>query len=315
MSSSDFRDILHGSEAGKAERLFRAAVSAFCALTRPSRRDVVQLDALTLPLYDQVSVDALRYVAAALSECTMVPGGLLSRLCDEPVDIGAPLLIRSPALADVALIDLVARHGIPHARAIARRPDLNPTIAQLIRALEGAVAAEAARAAKAVQTAMPQPPVRRSGADAVRDRLRAIMCSADEDEMSDEAAEIVPPDPAVFVAVRDAALSGEVSVFVPALAAALKLTPQGLRERLEAGGLTTLLVGLRALGLREEEAFLVGVVVYPEEFQAPAAVRLFLERYRAMNHGMARERVKGWKIEMVAAWVRENVGRPRYRPI
>ncbi|TIP36884.1 MAG: hypothetical protein E5X69_22055, partial [Mesorhizobium sp.] len=56
MSSSDFRQIAIRTEAGKAERLFRAAVSAFCSLTRPSRREIAQLEDLTLPLFDEVSV-------------------------------------------------------------------------------------------------------------------------------------------------------------------------------------------------------------------------------------------------------------------
>ena len=56
MSSSDFRQITIKSEAQKAERLFRAAVSAFCSLTRPSRREIAQLEDLALPLFDFVSV-------------------------------------------------------------------------------------------------------------------------------------------------------------------------------------------------------------------------------------------------------------------
>ena len=47
-------------------------LSAFCSLTRPSRKNAAQLDDLTLPLYDQVNADSLRYVAAALSECRRV---------------------------------------------------------------------------------------------------------------------------------------------------------------------------------------------------------------------------------------------------
>ncbi len=124
------------TEAGKAERLFRAAVSAFCSLTRPSRREIAQLEDLTLPLFDDVSVESRRYVAAALSECEYAPAALIRRLCEEPVDVAAPLLIRSPALSDVDLIALIGRHGLPHARAIARRRDLNPTIADLIRELQ-----------------------------------------------------------------------------------------------------------------------------------------------------------------------------------
>ncbi|MEP6564960.1 MAG: hypothetical protein ABJB10_07450, partial [Mesorhizobium sp.] len=136
MSASDFRQIAIRAESGKAERLFRAVVSAFCCLTRPSRREIAQLEDLTLPLFDNVSVESRRYVAAALSECEYAPAALVRRLCEEPVDIAAPLLIRSRALTDIDLIALIGRHGLPHARAIARRKDLNPTIAQLIKVLE-----------------------------------------------------------------------------------------------------------------------------------------------------------------------------------
>ena len=48
MSSSDFRQIAVRADHGKAERLFRAAVTAFCSLTRPSRREIAQLEDLTL---------------------------------------------------------------------------------------------------------------------------------------------------------------------------------------------------------------------------------------------------------------------------
>ena len=112
LSSSDFRQITIKGETLKAERLFRAAVSAFCSLTRPSRREIAQLEDLTLPLFDFVSVESRRYVAAALSECQYAPAMLVRRLADETVDIAAPLLIRSNALSDIDLIALIGRHGI-----------------------------------------------------------------------------------------------------------------------------------------------------------------------------------------------------------
>ena len=112
MSSSDFRQITIKGETLKAERLFRAAVSAFCSLTRPSRREIAQLEDLTLPLFDFVSVESRRYVAAALSECQYAPATLVRRLADETVDIAAPLLIRSNALSDIDLIALIGRHGL-----------------------------------------------------------------------------------------------------------------------------------------------------------------------------------------------------------
>jgi uncharacterized protein (DUF2336 family) len=136
VSSSDFQQIAVRAGAGKPERLFRAAVSAFCSLPRPSRREIAQLEDLTLPLFDSVSPESLRFVAAALSECEYPPAALVRRLAEERVDVAAPLLMRSRALSDIDLIALIGRHGLPHARAIARRKALNPAIAHLIRALE-----------------------------------------------------------------------------------------------------------------------------------------------------------------------------------
>jgi len=86
LSSSDFRQITIKGQTLKAERLFRAAVSAFCSLTRPSRREIAQLEDLALPLFDFVSVESRRYVAAALSECQYAPAMLVRRLADETVE-------------------------------------------------------------------------------------------------------------------------------------------------------------------------------------------------------------------------------------
>ena len=65
---SDFRQIATPNEAGKSEKLFRAAISAFCSITRPTRREVAQLEDLVLPLFDSVSADSRRYVARARGE-------------------------------------------------------------------------------------------------------------------------------------------------------------------------------------------------------------------------------------------------------
>lgn len=138
VSISDFRQIAEPGDRGKKERLFRAAIAAFCSLTRPSRNEIAKLEDLTLPLYEGVSAESLRFVAAALSEVEHAPHALILRLADESVEIAAPLLLRSKALTDIDLIALIGRRGLAHARVIARRPTLNPTIAALVRALNRA---------------------------------------------------------------------------------------------------------------------------------------------------------------------------------
>ena len=74
MSSSDFRQIAISGETERADRLFRAAVSAFCSLTRPSRREIEQLERLkrSLAVYRMVfgqprQEDLVAYLADRLS--------------------------------------------------------------------------------------------------------------------------------------------------------------------------------------------------------------------------------------------------------
>ncbi|MFI0847706.1 DUF2336 domain-containing protein [Mesorhizobium sp. IMUNJ 23232] len=307
MSEADFRDIAVKSDASKAERLFRASVSAFCSLTRPSRREVAQLEDLTLPLFDQVPADARRYVAAALSECAIAPSRLIAKLTDDRIDVAAPLLMRSSLLSDVDLIALIGKHGIAHARVIARRPTLNPTIAQLIRALEASISAmpKIVRVSEAAQKPAEQEiapqPERGQAAEAVRSRLREMMRSDLRSAYSLETH--VPADRSVFGKLRDTALTGNDTFFQTALADALGMNLPAARAITETSSYSSLLAALRALDLGEEQAFMIAAAIFPAQFAHPEAIRMFVERYRALDYETARERVRGWKLEIVANWL------------
>ncbi|PWK75756.1 DUF2336 domain-containing protein [Aminobacter sp. AP02] len=324
MSASDFRQIAIGREFGKPERLFRAAVSAFCALPRPSRREIAQLEDLTLPLFDKVSIEARRFVAAALSDCEYAPVGLVRRLCDESVDIAAPLLVRSPVLSDVALIALIGRHGLPHARAIARRPNLNTTIADLIRVLERPrlVHPEGAtlEAASAVETrpavAAPAPDASStfvSGqlAEATRRRLRSMMTpNAPQQSKSRDG----PPRSAAYDRLKTTALTGNSTFFQTALADALEIDFQTARSITEKAGYSSLIDALKALDLPEEQAFLLAATTFPGQFTHAEAIRLFLERYRLLHRDVALDRVRDWKAASIGARIRSNAERLRPQP-
>jgi uncharacterized protein (DUF2336 family) len=323
VTASDFHDIVVRRDAGKAERLMRASVSAFCSLTRPSRREALQLDDLTLPLFEMVSIDARRFVAAALSECGVVPPELHARLADQPVEISAPLLVRSAHLRDIDLIALIGRHGLGHARAIARRKKLEPAIAQLIRAMEAAASATAA--AGAAEPAPSDPPVTQTpgvqtppdaghaaggdAAEATRERLRAIMKAGQP--APTQASKTAEAD---FARLRDAALTGEAQFLATALAETLKVNVATARAIPSTGGLSSLIAAFRALDFSEERAFLLVAAILPGQFSHPEAVRLFLERYRALDAETARERVRGWKLEMVANWIQWQSANTRGRP-
>lgn len=295
------------AESGKAERLFRAAVSAFCSLTRPSRREIAQLEDLTLPLFDQVSVDGRRFVAAALSECDYAPAGLVRRLCEEPVDIAAPLLIRSAVVSDIDMIALIGRHGLPHARAIARRKDLNPTIATLIRAIEKptlvAMPKPAVTAKEVLETIAPAadptpkteaPRVPGQAAETVRHRLRSMMLP---DQQNEDPGLANPKGSTVYIKLRETALTGNLVFFQTALADALELDFATARDLTATTNYMSMLIALRALDLSEDRAFLIAVAVSPKLFPHPQAIKLFLDRFRTLHREAALEKVRGWKAE------------------
>lgn len=310
VSSSDFRHIAIRTEAGKAERLFRAAVSAFCSLTRPSRREIAQLEDLTLPLFDDVSVESRRYVAAALSECEYAPTALVRRLAEEPVETAAPLLIRSKALSDIDLIALIGRHGLPHARAIARRKGLNQTIADLIRALEKPTLVKTRQPetvtklpTSGTSAADHHPPAGEAGENARR-RLRSMMRPA-----GDVTVNTFLGQPA-YAKLRETALTGNAAFFQTALADALEVDFATARSVTEQSTYAGLLAALRALDLSEDTAFLIAVAVYPGEFPHPQAIRLFLDRYRLLHREAALDKVRAWKAETLSRRIRGKASNP-----
>ncbi|MBZ9669488.1 hypothetical protein [Mesorhizobium sp. ES1-3] len=307
MSSSDFRQIAIRTESGKAERLFRAAVSAFCSLARPSRREIGQLEDLTLPLFDDVPVESRRYVAAALSECEYAPAALVRRLCEEPVDIAAPLLIRSRAVSDIDLIALIGRHGLPHARAISRRKDLNPTIADLIRALERPTLVrvrdpEAAPAQSLVKTQVTANSAETQqtpgvAAENARRRLRSMMHTGDEALAAKVDAF---PGADTYIKLRETALTGNAAFFQTALADALDIDFSIAQSLTANQNYAPLLAALRSLDFSEDRAFLITVAVYPGLFPHPQAIRTYLDRYRLLHRDAALDKVRGWKTETLS---------------
>jgi len=302
VSSADFRHITVKSEARKAEKLFRAAVSAFCAITRPSRREIAQLEDLTLPLFDCVSVESKRYVAAALSECPNPPAGLVRRLADESVDIAAPLLIRSTVLTDVDLIALIGRHGHGHARAIGRRPGLNPAIARLVGIIESKVVvlrpketASAPGRSATPPASVPIAPQRDTripgqAAEDARRQLRAAMRPA-------STLRAAPSRRTAYDRLRETVLGGNAAFFQTVLADALETDFHTVREVSEDPSYAWLLDALRVLDIGDEKAFLVTAALYPALFGDLQSIRLFLLRYAAIGREDALQRIARWRAD------------------
>jgi uncharacterized protein (DUF2336 family) len=302
LSSTDFRQLPTAGESDKAERLFRAAVSAFCSLVRPSRRDMDQLDELALSLFDVVSADAKRFVAAALSESPHAPQALVLRLANEHVDIAAPLLVRSTALSNIDLVTLISRHGALHARAIAGRAGLPAKIRHL---------ADSNFTAKEEMPQMPLPAVTRKRPAASEDRpaltaeearrkLRTMMRPSGNHPRFENRSGKVFDESAGFrhyEQLRATALTGVPAFFQTALADALDIEFDRARSLTETGSYYYLMVALKALGLEEAQAFLLTAAVFPAHFAHPETIRLFLERYGQLHRDAAIEKVGYWKVD------------------
>lgn len=260
MSSVEFRQFAASSESTKSDRLLRAAVSAFCSILRPSRQEVAQIEDLATPLLPQASRETLRFVAAALSECFNPPVTLVRRLCDETVDICAPLLVRSSALRDVDLLAIIGRHGLGHALAIERRRDLDPRIANLIASLKSRNA-----------PAAPQPT---SMLPETLEKLRAMMVPGAE---ARSARWTEAPTP--YLKLRSAALTGNPAILRATIASVFGIDGHAAAVLLADPTMTALKAVLKQLGLSAEEAYLLASAAQPHRFGTAAAIRTFIEDY------------------------------------
>lgn len=276
--------------AGKPERLLRASVTAFCSITRPTRRETAQLDDLATPLLGAVSDECLRYVAAALSESPYAPPVLVRKLADQSVDISAPLLVRSPILSAIDLVALIGRHGLPHARAIAMRPGLDQRILRLIRSI-GALD-EAAKA-------LPEPVV--DAAEETRQRLRAMMlpaAGANAPQPTEQAEPQQPAEADHYARLRTTALSGEPALFYTALADALDIGFADACAIAGAGEAHGLMVALKSLALTEEQAFLILQCVWPGRHRDQArAIGTFIEAYGSISTTETEALLETWRGE------------------
>ncbi|MCO5063133.1 MAG: DUF2336 domain-containing protein [Rhizobiaceae bacterium] len=272
----------------RADRLLRAAVSGYCALTRQRRFDAQQLQDLAMPLVGSASRDTLRYVAAALSKCETEPPELVRELAGMSIDIAAPLLSRARTLTDADLINLIAAHGLGHAQAIARRQNLHPSIAQLIRNIE-----LRRPATQRLQPAEPPAPPELSSAERLeraREKLRAIMLAARTRPTATQ-----EDIRRAYERLRDTALSGGGAPFVAALAGSLGIDRATAWIIASDGSSAKFVLAARAIGLTEEQAYLIASALFPLRFPNAESIVSFLECFRELSLDDAGRQLDAWQ--------------------
>lgn len=297
MSSSDFRQIARTGSTDRAERLFRAAISAYCSLSHPTRAETAQLEDLAIPLYSSVSEEGLRYVAAALSECPAPPRSLVLRLCMERVDLSAPLIVRTTVLSDADLISLIARCGGSHASVVARRKNLNPAIAALISQISMRTnpandqpSQAASPAPMVVAETAPEPAATGDKAEKTRDQLRGMMAPSRA-----TTAGVIPIH--VYPQLRAAALNGERDRLAAVLVQSLGLDPETALALLRPASVPLLVTAMRALALTGEQALLIVASVAPVWFTRPNAARELVSNFASESIEGARKQVLSFERE------------------
>ena len=291
-----------------------AAVNAFACLTRPTKFQCSQLEDLVLATLDHTNEFTRRLVAACLSNSSFATHSLVMRLCDEPTDICAPLLLRSPVLLDQDLVALILKNGVPFARVIARRNLLSNNLRGLLLTLGDAkIASDVTdREASPIYPEFKVNPEEVSEKlEAARSALRKMMQPESDDDAEviaeTPAAAALPPRPQpsqIAAKLRATALQLDTVFFITALADLHGLSFERAKRILERNAPSELMTALRAADLPTADACIIAGAFFPEIFKDKQEVSLFLTRYDGISQDQSANNVRRWKADEISAALR-----------
>lgn len=263
----------------KADDLLAAAISAFAGLTRPGRHDMQQLEDLVTPLLQCATPRGKRHAANALAQVEEAPRQVVLALAHEPVEISAPLLLRSPLLRPGDLIDLIGKNGLPHARAIARRQSGDTLLQSVLR----------------------------SFADPVIDRtltLQEKLANIESDPLDASALSSSQNLVHGFDHLIDMALQADRQFFRRMLADILDLSIEQTEIIIGQWPGSPLPIALNALGLSGAECFLVMTAVLGTVKTDRAGLQAFVQFYNSIDPEKSMVIIRRWKAEDMSAMLR-----------
>jgi uncharacterized protein (DUF2336 family) len=299
-----------GTETRKDD-ILRAAVSAFVALTQPTKRDSNQIEDLALSILPFTSDSTKRFVGAALANSHSAPNALVRRLCDEPADICAPLLLKSPALTPLDLTVIVGTKSRDHARIISKRAHLPNSVIEALALLDDPVAKARVTYGNVSKVSdlqqSPQGNLKPVSADEARERLREILAATfirpkGEVNAADQKLESGAHNNYASRLLK-LALQDQEGLFMTALADLSGLPFAKivkLIRRKSSGELSAL---LKAYDVDANSAFVICTVFYPDITASRTDIRLFLDRHNTMDTQKAKDMVRSWKAAEVTALV------------
>lgn len=278
------------ADSSKADDLLGAAIAAFASITRPGRHDAHQLEDLAFPLIERATTRGKRQAAHALAQIEDAPRRLVLSLANEPVEISAPILLRSAVLRSEDLLDIISKNGIDHARAIARRQSDDPLLKNVLRSFN----------------------------DPAIDRLLALQENlaglepnrpVTSEDTSNKVAEspIQTPSFSAPDYLIDTALLIDDQIFRTALADSLDVSFDRADRIIGQWPETHLPIALRALGMSASEAFMIMSALLGPIAANRDHLREFIQMYRSIDREKAVMLVRRWKADDMSRMLRSKL--------
>ncbi|MEM9104964.1 MAG: hypothetical protein AAGC96_04845 [Pseudomonadota bacterium] len=296
-----FRDLERAGETGRKDAALLAAIAGFEALKHPTFHDLRQFANLFIGLFTLTGEKTRRTAAAALSRFDDLPQEICMIVADQPIRISAPFLALNPSISDPVLLQVISRHGGPHARAISRRSSLSKKVVELLSALNDDAVARSLRLRHGIEAPVPafdpEAIAARRADDSLRDRIKdmALTHANARPAAAGRSAEIGRPDHSQLVRFAEPTQRQR---FKALLARAMG-AEEDLADRIlldESG--TQLAMALQTLNM--PDAVILGALVgfFPALRQVNDGIRhadALLQSIEPME-----------SAERVAAWVRAN---------
>lgn len=298
-----FRELERPQTGRLKDVVLMATVTSFESLRIPRKSEMRQFAELFEPLFLGSSDEARRQAAAALSQCAHVPESVALLIGSMPISIAAAFLMRSKAISDRTLVSIIRKQGPDHARAIARRDRLAPSVVDALVEHHQAAAAtgqsrNAAHQSAAIAPSKPAPTDDRPSADRLarenqlREEIRALARVGSRD--TEDPSGVRPISEIHQALIARFARSGEAALLANALADALEAS-HALAERilLDVSG-QQLAMTLAALDFPEADMSPVLATLYPHLAERLGGSTRADALIRNLDRRASLERVASW---------------------
>lgn len=291
----------------KADDLLIAAISGYASITRPGRQELLQLEDLAMPLIDYATAKGKRNAAMLLVQMQDAPHSIVFKLAHEPINISAPLLLRSNALSASDFMHLIEARGIGHARVIARRHDQDAVLISLLQSFNDTEinqSLERQGHLHSVQNSEQslKPHAEKNNSQKlmqIHQQLNMMMRDANAD-IKHPAKRHLLPLPAYKQPENhliDSALLINCDFFRMALADALDVSLERAKHIIGEWPSSQLPIALKALNLNAQDCYLIMTAVLGTIHGDRDSLRDFVHIYRSIDPETAQKIIDRWKEE------------------